>query len=322
LKKELLRRQNRLVLLQSQQYSLSDQMSPFSTNPTIGTAIKSTDWQDATKQSKNMQLPNGSSSQHAQSHSDTYGSPQNAARRLKVVDLLNISSSQHARSAPYVTATGPSTQPFGHTPTSACTSNTDAMYSPTETEEQVPDAIYSPYSPTAMEEQVPDAIYSPYSPNTTEEQAPRARQHRTIQLKKQADSGSRTLSFRARRHHNARALGPANTLPLSYKLYDGKESFAGCSDCTNATHAHPRQYNKRSQKFTSRQMVREGGFFHHSRQKRICSDVTPYPLRSWQFQSILQASMVLQLRSQEASRKWILSLEVMAKHSVQRIQQS
>jgi hypothetical protein len=147
-------------------------MSPFSINPTIGTAIKSTDWQDATKQSKNMQLPNGSSSQHAQSHSDTYGSPQNAARRLKVVDLLNISSSQHARSAPYVTATGPSTQPVGHTPTSACTSNTDAMYSPTETEEQVPDAIYSPYSPTAMEEQVHDAIYSPYSPNTTEEQAP------------------------------------------------------------------------------------------------------------------------------------------------------
>jgi hypothetical protein len=149
-------------------------MSPFSTNPTIGTAIKSTDWQDATKQSKNMQLPNGSSSQHAQSHSDTYGSPQNAARRLKVVDLLNISSSQHARSAPYVTATGPSTQPVGHTPTSACTSNTDAMYSPTETEEQVPDAIYSPYSPTAMEEQVPDAIYSPYSPTAMEEQVPDA----------------------------------------------------------------------------------------------------------------------------------------------------
>jgi hypothetical protein len=151
---------------------------------------------------------------------------------------------------------------------------------------------------------------------------PRARQHRTIQLKKQADSGSRTLSFRCRGHHNARALGPAITLPLSYKLYDGKQSFSGGSYCTNATHANPRQYNKRSQKFTSRQMVREGGFFHHSRQKRICSDVTPYPLRSWQFQSILQASMVLQLQSQEASRKWILSLEVMAKHSVQRIQQS
>jgi hypothetical protein len=169
LKKELLRRQNRLVLLQSQQYSLSDPMSPFSANPTIGTAIKSTDWQDATKQSKNMQLPNGSSSQHAQSLSDTYGSPQNAARRLKVIDLINISSSQHAQSAPYVTATGPSTQPVSHTPSSACTSNTDVMYSPTETEEQVPDAIYSPYSPTAMEEQVPDEMYSP---NTTEEQAP------------------------------------------------------------------------------------------------------------------------------------------------------
>ncbi|KAH1741687.1 hypothetical protein KXV48_004038 [Aspergillus fumigatus] len=137
LKKELLRRKNRLVLLQSQQYGLSGPMNPFPTNPTIGTAIKSTDWQDATKQSKNMQLPNGSSSQHAQSLSDTYGSPQNAARRLKVIDLMSISSTQHAQSTPYVTATGPSTQPVSHTPSSACTSNTDAMYSPTETEEQV-----------------------------------------------------------------------------------------------------------------------------------------------------------------------------------------
>lgn len=151
---------------------------------------------------------------------------------------------------------------------------------------------------------------------------PRARHRRTVQLEEQADSGGRILSFRSSRHHNVRRLGPAITLPLSYKLYDGNESFAGCSYCTNATHAHPRQYNKRSQKFTSRQMVREGGFFHHSRQKRICSDVTPYPLRSWQFQSILQPFMVLQLRSQETNRKWILSLEVMAKHSVQRIQQS
>ncbi|KAK9575914.1 hypothetical protein V6Z93_010603 [Aspergillus fumigatus] len=49
-----------------------------------------------------MQLPNGSSSQHAQSLSDTYGSPQNAARRLKVIDLMNISCTQHAQSAPYV----------------------------------------------------------------------------------------------------------------------------------------------------------------------------------------------------------------------------
>ncbi|KAH2750741.1 hypothetical protein KXV66_004596 [Aspergillus fumigatus] len=137
LKKELLRRKNRLVLLQSQQYGLSGPMNPFPTNPTIGTAIKSTDWQDATKQSKNMQLPNGSSSQHAQSLSDTYGSPQNAARRLKVIDLMSISSTQHAQSTPYVTATGPSTQPVSHTPSSACTSNTDAMYSPTETEEQL-----------------------------------------------------------------------------------------------------------------------------------------------------------------------------------------
>ncbi|KAH1890972.1 hypothetical protein KXV57_006174 [Aspergillus fumigatus] len=137
LKKELLRRKNRLVLLQSQQYGLSGPMNPFPTNPMIGTAIKSTDWQDATKQSKNMQLPNGSSSQHAQSLSDTYGSPQNAARRLKVIDLMSISSTQHAQSTPYVTATGPSTQPVSHTPSSACTSNTDAMYSPTETEEQV-----------------------------------------------------------------------------------------------------------------------------------------------------------------------------------------
>ncbi|KAH2847872.1 hypothetical protein KXW36_007526, partial [Aspergillus fumigatus] len=86
-------------------------MNLFPTNPTIGTAIKSTDWQDATKQSKNMQLPNGSSSQHAQSLSNTYGSPQNVARRLKVIDLMNISSTQHAQSTPYVTATGPSTQP-------------------------------------------------------------------------------------------------------------------------------------------------------------------------------------------------------------------
>lgn len=125
-------------------------MNLFLTNLMIGTVIKSIDWQDAIKQSKNIQLPNGSLSQHAQSLSNTYGSPQNAARRLKVINLMSISSTQHVQSTPYVTATGPSTQPVSHTPSSACTSNTDAMYSPTETEEQVPDAMYSP---NMMEEQ-------------------------------------------------------------------------------------------------------------------------------------------------------------------------
>ncbi|KAH2002796.1 hypothetical protein KXV45_002715, partial [Aspergillus fumigatus] len=49
---------------------------------------------------------------------------------------------------------------------------------------------------------------------------PQAQQRRTVQPKKQADSGSHTLSFRARRHHNARALGTAIALLISYKLYD------------------------------------------------------------------------------------------------------
>jgi hypothetical protein len=157
LKEELLRRQNRLVLLQSQQYSLSAPANPYS----IGTSLQSTRWQNATKQSKNTELPNNSSSQHAQSLSDTYGSPPNAARRLKVIDLINISSNQHAQSAPYATAspnavvqsedlepvdnpsrqesqcpTGPSTPPVSHAPSSACTPNTDAIYSPTATDEQ------------------------------------------------------------------------------------------------------------------------------------------------------------------------------------------
>ncbi|GLA56292.1 hypothetical protein AnigIFM63604_007421 [Aspergillus niger] len=160
LKEELLRRHNRLVLLQSQQYSPSGPVNPYSTNPTIGTAIQSTGWQDGTKQSKNMEPPNNSSSQHAQSLSETYGSPPNAARRLKVIDLIDISN-QHAQSAPYATAspnavvqskdlkpvenpsqqhsqcpTGPSTPSVSHAPSSACTSNTDAMYSLTATEEQ------------------------------------------------------------------------------------------------------------------------------------------------------------------------------------------
>lgn len=84
---------------------------------------------------------------------------------------------------------------------------------------------------------------------------PQAQQRCTVQLKKQADSGSRTLSFRARRHHNARALGTAIALCISYKLYNSKELFAGHSDCTNATHAYPWQYHKRPQKFASHQMV-------------------------------------------------------------------
>ncbi|KAH1380624.1 hypothetical protein LV164_008729 [Aspergillus fumigatus] len=134
-----------------------------------------------------MQLPNGSSSQHAQSLSNTYGSPQNVARRLKVIDLMNISSTQHAQSTPYVTATGPSTQPVSHTPSSACTSNTDAMYSPTETEEQ-------------------DPLSSTASYYTAEETSGLRQQH---------------LELRCRGHHNARALGPAITLPFSYKPYDG-----------------------------------------------------------------------------------------------------
>ena len=174
-----------------------------------------------------MQLPNGSSSQHAQSLSNTYGSPQNVARRLKVIDLMNISSTQHAQSTPYVTATGPSTQPVSHTPSSACTSNTDAMYSPTETEEQ-------------------DPLSSTASYYTAEETSGLRQQH---------------LELRCRGHHNARALGPAITLPFSYKPYDGKQSISGCSYYTNATNADPRQYNKRSQKFTSHQMVREGNSF-------------------------------------------------------------
>ncbi|KAF4210407.1 hypothetical protein CNMCM5878_004459 [Aspergillus fumigatiaffinis] len=199
LKEELLRRQNRLVLLQSQQHSPSDPMNPFSTNLTIGTAIESTGRQDATKQSNNVELANNSSSQHARSCSDTYESPQNTARRLKVIDLMNISSSQRAQSTPYVTAspkavvpsedlepvdnlsrqqsqcpTGPSTPPVSHARSSACTPNTDAMYSPNETEEQVPDLIYSPYSPTAVEEKVSDLIYSPYSPTAMKVQAPDA----------------------------------------------------------------------------------------------------------------------------------------------------
>lgn len=196
-------------------------MNLFPTNPTIGTAIKSTDWQDATKQSKNMQLPNGSSSQHAQSLSNTYGSPQNVARRLKVIDLMNISSTQHAQSTPYVTATGPSTQPVSHTPSSAYTSNTDAMYSPTETEEQDPPSSTASYY-TAKE---------------------------TSRLRQQH------LELRCRGHHNARALGPAITLLFSYKPYDGKQLISGCSYYTNATNANPQQYNKQSQKFTSYQMV-------------------------------------------------------------------
>ncbi|KAH1445798.1 hypothetical protein KXX58_006521, partial [Aspergillus fumigatus] len=122
---------------------------------------QSTSWQNATKQSKNTELPNNSSSQHAQSLSDTYGSPPNAARRLKVIDLINISSNQHAQCAPYATAspnavvqsedlepvdnpsrqqsqcpTGPSTPPVSHAPSSACTPNTDAIYSSTATDEQ------------------------------------------------------------------------------------------------------------------------------------------------------------------------------------------
>jgi hypothetical protein len=36
----------------------------------------------------------------------------------------------------------------------------------------------------------------------------------------------------------------------------------------------------------------------------------------------LQTPMVLQPPSQEANRKWILSVKVMAKHSIQRIQPS
>ncbi|KAH2059480.1 hypothetical protein KXX03_007301, partial [Aspergillus fumigatus] len=77
LKEELLRHQNQLVLLQSAL------VNPYSTNLTIRTSLQSTSWQNATKQSKNTELPNNSSSQHAQSLSDTYGSPPNAARRLK-----------------------------------------------------------------------------------------------------------------------------------------------------------------------------------------------------------------------------------------------
>lgn len=155
LKEELLRRQNRLVLLQSAP------ANPYSTNLIIRTLLQSTSWQNATKQSKNTELPNNSSSQHAQSLSDTYGSPPNAARRLKVIDLINISSNQHAQCAPYATAspnavvqsedlepvdnpsrqqsqcpTGPSTPPVSHAPSSACTPNTDAIYSSTATDEQ------------------------------------------------------------------------------------------------------------------------------------------------------------------------------------------
>ncbi|KAH1752714.1 hypothetical protein KXV62_001152 [Aspergillus fumigatus] len=155
LKEELLRRQNRLILLQSAP------ANPYSTNLTIRTSLQSTSWQNATKQSKNTELPNNSSSQHAQSLSDTYGSPPNAARRLKVIDLINISSNQHAQCAPYATAspnavvqsedlepvdnpsrqqsqcpTGPSTPPVSHAPSSACTPNTDAIYSSTATDEQ------------------------------------------------------------------------------------------------------------------------------------------------------------------------------------------
>ncbi|GFF57020.1 hypothetical protein IFM51744_09061 [Aspergillus udagawae] len=175
LKKELLRRHNRLVLLQSQQYSPSEPANPYSTNPTIGTPIQSTGWQDATKQSKNMELPNNSSSQHAQSLSDTYGSPPNSARQLKVIDLINISSNQQAQSAPYATASpnavvqsedlepvdnpsrqqsqcpiGPSTPPVSHAPSSACTPNTDVMYWPTTTEEQTPPSSTASYY-TAVE---------------------------------------------------------------------------------------------------------------------------------------------------------------------------
>ncbi|KAH2988334.1 hypothetical protein KXW58_006111 [Aspergillus fumigatus] len=175
LKEELLRRQNRLVLLRSQQRSPSALMDLFLTNPTIRTAIQSTGWQDVAKQSKNMELRNGSSSQHAQSLSDTYGSPQNAVGRLNAIDLVNISSSQQAQSAPYVTASrnavvqsedlepaddpscqqsrcpiGPSTPPVSHAPSSACTPNTDARYSPTATEQQAPPSLTVSYC-TAVE---------------------------------------------------------------------------------------------------------------------------------------------------------------------------
>lgn len=135
--------------------------NPYSTNLTIGTSIRSTGWQNETKQSKNIELPNNSSSQHVQSLSDTYGSPLNAARQLKIIDLINISSNQHVQSAPYATAslnavvqsedlepvdnpsrqqsqcpTGPSTPPVSHAPFSACTPNTDAIYLTAATDEQ------------------------------------------------------------------------------------------------------------------------------------------------------------------------------------------
>lgn len=155
LKEELLHHQNQLVLLQSAP------ANPYSTNLTIRTSLQSTGWQNATKQSKNTELPNNSSCQHAQSLSDAYGSPPNTARQLKVIDLINISSNQHTQCAPYTTAssnavvqseylepvdnpsqqqsqcpTGPSTPPVSHAPFSACTPNTNAIYLSTAMDEQ------------------------------------------------------------------------------------------------------------------------------------------------------------------------------------------
>lgn len=157
-----------------------------------------------------MQLPNSSLSQHAQSLSNTYGSPQNVVRWLKVINLMNISSTQHAQSTPYVTATGPSTQPVSHMPSSACTSNTNAMYLPTKTEEQDPLSL--------------TALYY------TAEEISRLRQQH--------------LELRYRGHHNTRALGPVITLLFSYKPYDSKQSISGCSYYINIINTNPQQYNK------------------------------------------------------------------------------
>lgn len=117
-----------------------------------------------------MELPNNLLSQHAQSLSNTYGSPPNAARRLKVIDLINISSNQHTQCAPYATASpnavvqsedlepvdnpsrqqsqcliGPSTPPVSHAPSSACTPNTNAIYLSTVMDKQASLSLIASY---------------------------------------------------------------------------------------------------------------------------------------------------------------------------------